>query len=592
MSKMVSDAIVERLQHWGVERIFGYPGDGINGLLGALNRAGNSPKFIQARHEEMAAFEAVGYAKYGDRVGICMATSGPGAVHLLNGLYDAKLDRVPVVAIVGQQPRKVLGSHAQQEIDLQTLFKDVAAAFVQTAMTAEQIPGLIDRAIRIALAERTPTCIIVPSDLQEESYTPPPHALKGFPSSAGYRPAHTVANREDLQRAADVINAGERVAILIGSGARQAREEVVQLAEITGSGVAKALLGKDILDDDLPFVTGTLGLLGTKPSSDMMDGCDTFLMIGSNFPYPKFLPEFEQARGVQIEIDPKQIGIRFPMEVNLVGDAKTTLQALLPLLEPKTDRSWREQIEAGVRDWWQIVEARAMQDADPVNPQRAFWELSAHLPDNAMISADSGSGTNWYARDVKLREGMRASLSGILATMGPAVPYAIGAKFAHPDRPAIALTGDGAMQMNGINELITIGKYWHTWSDPRLVVMVLHNDDLNQVTWEMRAMAGDAKYEASQDIPDFPYAQYAQLLGLNGVRVDDPNQLSSAWAQALSADRPTVLEVIADANVPPIPPHVDISQIKAFTNAVLQGDPDTAGMIKQGIKGKLAEYTK
>jgi pyruvate dehydrogenase (quinone) len=591
MSMMVSDAVVERLQHWGVEKIFGYAGDGINGLLGALNRAGNKPAFIQARHEEMAAFEAVGYAKYGDRVGICMATSGPGAVHLLNGLYDAKLDRVPVVAIVGQQPRKVLGSHAQQEIDLQTLFADVSA-YVQTAMTAEQFPGLIDRAIRIALSERAPTCVIVPADLQEEEYTPPPHALKGFPSSAGYQPAQTVPNAEDLQRAAEVINAGQRVAVLIGSGARGAREEVVQLADVTGAGVAKALLGKDVLDDDLPFVTGALGLLGTKPSWDMMMNCDTLVMIGSNFPYPKFLPGFDQARGVQIEIDPKVIGIRFPMEVNLVGDARTTLRALLPLLEHKSDRSWREEIESGVRDWWQVVEARAMNDANPVNPQRAFWELSSRLPDNAMISADSGSGTNWYARDVKVREGMRASLSGILATMGPGVPYAIGAKFAHPDRPAIALVGDGAMQMNGINELITISKYWQTWTDPRLVVMVLHNDDLNQVTWEMRSMAGDAKYEASQDIPDFPYAQYAQLIGLNGIRVDDPNQLGSAWEQALSADRPTVLEVIADPDVPPIPPHVDFSQVKAFTNAVLHGDPDSVGMIKQGIKGKLAEYTK
>jgi pyruvate dehydrogenase (quinone) len=591
MATMVSDVLVQRLQHWGVEKIFGYAGDGINGILGALNRADNEPEFIQARHEEMAAFEAVGYAKYGDRVGICMATSGPGAVHLLNGLYDAKLDRVPVVAIVGQQPRKVLGSHAQQEIDLQTLFKDVAQ-YVQTAMTAEQLPGLIDRAIRIALSERAPTCVIVPADLQEEEYTPPPHALKSFPSSAGYRPAHTVANTEDVQRAAEVINAGERVAILIGSGARQARDEVVQLAEITGAGVAKALLGKDVLDDDLPFVTGSLGLLGTKPSSDMMMGCDTFLMIGSNFPYPGFLPGFDQARGVQIEIDPKLVGIRFPMEVNLVGDAKTTLQALLPLLEAKSDRSWREQIEANVAEWWQVVEARAMNDANPVNPQRVFWELSSRLPGDVMISADSGSGTNWYARDVKLREGMRGSLSGSLATMGPGVPYAIGAKFAHPDRPAIALVGDGAMQMNGMNELITIGKYWRTWADPRLVVMVLHNQDLNQVTWEMRAMAGDAKYEASQDIPAFPYAQYAQLVGLHGIRVDDPDQLGDAWDQALSADRPTVLEVIADANVPPIPPHVDFSQIKSFTNAVMQGDPDNVGMIKQGIKGKVAEILK
>jgi pyruvate dehydrogenase (quinone) len=589
---MVSDVLVQRLQHWGVKRIFGYAGDGINGILGALDRAGNDPEFIQARHEEMAAFEAVGYAKYGGGVGVCMATSGPGAVHLLNGLYDAKLDHVPVVAIVGQQPRQALGGHAQQEIDLQTLFKDVAHEYVHTAMTAEQFPGLIDRAIRIALAERTPTCVIVPADLQEAKYSPPPHALKALPTSAGYRPAQTLPNSEDLQRAAEVLNAGQRVAMLIGTGARGAREEVVAVAEVTGAGIAKALLGKDVLADDLPVVTGALGLLGTKPSWDMMMGCDTLLMVGSSFPYPQFLPKFDQARAVQIDIDPKMIGIRYPMEVNLVGDAKTTLQALLPLLEPKTDSAWREQIEANVAEWWQVVETRAMNDADPINPQRVFWELSARLPDNAMISADSGSGTNWYARDVKLREGMRASLSGSLATMGCGVPYAVGAKFAHPERPAIALVGDGAMQMNGMNELITIAKYWRAWADPRLVVMVLHNQDLNQVTWEMRSMAGDPKYEASQDIPAFPYAQYAQLLGLRGIRVDDPDQLGPAWEQALSADRPAVLEVIADPNVPPIPPHIDFSQVKGFTQAALGGDPDTVGMIKEGIKGKIAEFTK
>ena len=591
MKTTVSDVIVHRLQQWGVEKVFGYAGDGINGLLGALNRAGNQPEFVQARHEEMAAFEAVGYAKYGDRVAVCLATSGPGAIHLLNGLYDAKLDRVPVVAIVGQQPRQALGGHAQQEVDLQALFKDVAAAYVQTAMTAEQFPGLVDRAIRIAMAERTPTCVIVPADLQEEEHQPPPHALKSLPTSPGYKPPRTAPDLEDLQRAADVINEGERVAVLIGSGARRARDEVVQLAEVTGAGVAKALLGKDVLADDLPFVTGSLGLLGSKPSWDMMMGCDTLVMIGSNFPYPQFLPRFDQARGVQIELDPKVIGIRYPMEVNLVGDARTALQALLPLLAHKRDRVWRERIEAGVRDWWQTVESRAMNQAEPLNPQRVFWELSARLPHNVMISADSGSGTNWYARDVKLREGMRGSLSGLLATMGSAVPYAIGAKFAHPGRPAVALVGDGAMQMNGLAELITVAKYWQAWSDPRLVVMVLRNDDLNQVTWEMRAMAGDAKFEASQDIPGFPYAEYARLLGLGGIRVDHPEAVGRAWDQALQADRPTVLEVIADPDVPPIPPHVDLSQVKALTSAVMHGDSGTRGIIKQGIKDKVAEIT-
>ncbi len=590
-SSTVGDVLVERLQHWGVEQIFGFAGDGINGILGALSHAGNRPRFIQSRHEEMSAFQAVGYAKYGDRIGICLATSGPGAVHLLNGLYDAKLDHVPVVAIVGQQPRHALGGHAQQEVDLQTLFKDVCHEYVHTAMAPEQFPGLVDRAIRIALAERTPTCIIIPADLQEEKYSPPPHALKSLPTSSDYRPPRIVPAEQDLRQAADVINAGERVAVLIGSGARQARDEVVQLADVTGAGVAKALLGKDVLADDLPYVTGAIGLLGTKPSYDLMMDCDTLVMVGTGFPYPRFLPEFDQARAVQIDIDPKMLGLRYPTEVNLAGDAKGTLQALLPMLQRKADRSWRETVESNVADWWRIVEARAMNDADPVNPQRVFWELSSRLPDNAVIAADSGSGTNWYARDVKLREGMRASLSGTLATMGPGVPYVIGAKFAHPDRPAIALVGDGAMQMNGINELITIAKYWNEWADPRLVVMVLHNQDLAQVTWEMRGMEGDPKYDASQDIPAFPYAQYGQMLGLHGIRVDSPDQIGDAWAQALSADRPVVLEVIADANVPPIPPHIELSQVKAYTTSVLRGDTNRVDMVKQGIKGKLAEFT-
>jgi pyruvate dehydrogenase (quinone) len=589
MSSTVADVLVARLQHWGVEQIFGYAGDGINGILGALNRAGDTPRFIQSRHEEMSAFQAVGYAKYGDTFGVCLATSGPGAAHLLNGLYDAKLDHVPVVAIVGQQPRHALGGHAQQEIDLQSLFKDVAHEYVHTAMAPEQFPGLLDRAIRIALSERTPTCIIIPADLQEADYTPPPHALKSLPTSSDYRAPQMIPHADDLARAAEVINAGERVAVLIGAGARGAREQVLQLAETTGAGIAKALLGKDVLDDSLPYVTGALGLLGTKPSFDLMMDCDTLVMVGTGFPYPRFLPEFDQARAVQIDIDPKMLGLRYPTEVNLAGDAAATLDGLLPLLHHKDDRSWRQTVEAGVEQWWKVVEARAMNDADPINPQRVFWELSSRLPDRAMISADSGSGTNWYARDVKLREGMRASLSGTLATMGPGVPYAIGAKFAHPDRPAIALVGDGAMQMNGINELITIAKYWQDWTDPRLVVMVLHNQDLAQVTWEMRGMEGDPRYDASQDIPAFPCADYAQLLGLNGIRVDQPDQIGPGWDSALTADRPTVLEVIADPNVPPIPPHIDLSQIKSYTISVLRGDSSRADMIKQGVKGKLAE---
>jgi pyruvate dehydrogenase (quinone) len=372
--------------------------------------------------------------------------------------------------------------------------------------------------------------------------------------------------------------------MLVGAGALGAADEVVEVAELLGAGVAKALLGKAVVPDDLPFVTGSIGLLGTKPSWDMMTHCDTLLMVGSSFPYSEFLPEEGQARGVQIDIDGRMIGIRYPMEAQLIGDSSATLRALIPLLERKADRSWRERIELNTADWWDLMEERALESADPVNPQRVFFELSKRLPDGAILSSDSGSSANWYARDVRIREGMMASLSGNLATMGPGVPYAIAAKFAHPGRVAVAMVGDGAMQMNGLAELITIKKYWQRWSDPRLIVLVLHNNDLNQVTWEQRAMEGDPRYDASQDIPDFPYARYAELLGLKGIRVDDPEQISSAWEEAFTADRPVVVEAITDPAVPPLPPHITFEQATHFAQSILRGDSDRGGMIRQSLK--------
>jgi pyruvate dehydrogenase (quinone) len=378
--------------------------------------------------------------------------------------------------------------------------------------------------------------------------------------------------------------------MLIGQGAMHAGDEVVQVAETLGAGVAKALLGKSALPDDLPFVTGSIGLLGTKPSYDLMMGCDAFLMVGSSFPYSEFLPQEGKARGVQIDLDGRMIGIRYPMEVNLVGDSKETLKALLPKLERKEDRSWREEIEGGIRDWWELMEQRALLEADPINPQRVFWELSKRLPDGAILTSDSGSSANWFARDVKIRKGMMASLSGTLATMGPGVPYSIAAKFAHPNRPVFALVGDGAFQMNGMNELITIAKYRDRWADQRLVILVLHNDDLNQVTWEQRAMEGDPKFEGSQVIPDFPYAKYAELVGLKGIRVDDPDAIGDAWDEALAADRPVVYEAIVDPEVPPLPPHITLEEAKYFMEAVLGGDPDRGAFIKQSFKQKVEEF--
>jgi pyruvate dehydrogenase (quinone) len=590
MSEKVSDHILSRLRAWGVDHVFAYPGDGINGLLAAWGRAGDNPRFVQARHEEMAAFEAVGYAKFSGKVGVCAATSGPGAIHLLNGLYDAKLDHVPVVAIVGQTARTAMGGSYQQEVDLLSLFKDVASDYVQMVTVPEQLPNVLDRAIRTAYARHAPTAVIIPSDVQDLEYEAPGHAFKMVPSSLGLGRYAPVPADEELQRAAEVLNAGEKVAILVGQGARNARAEVEQLAEVLGAGVAKALLGKDVLPDDLPFVTGAIGLLGTRPSYEMMRDCDTFLAIGSSFPYSQFLPEFGQARGVQIDIDPVMIGMRYPYEVNVVGDSKEALRRLLPLLHRKEDRFWREEIEKNVQRWWQVMDRRATVDAHPINPEYVAHALDPVLPDDAILTSDSGSAANWYARHLRIRGEVRGSLSGTLATMGPGVPYAIGAKFAHPERPAIALVGDGAMQMNGMAELITIAKYWQGWRDPRLIVAIFNNHDLNQVTWEMRSMEGSPQFLPSQEIPDVRYAAFAETLGLRGVRVEKPEQVESAWREAVAADRPCVLEFLTDPAVPPIPPHATWEQIEATAEAVLHGDADRTGMVRQGIRAKIQDF--
>ena len=589
MSDTVADFLLGRLREWGVDRVFGYAGDGINGLLAAWGRAENSPMFVQARHEEMAAFEAVGYAKFSGRLGVCTATSGPGAIHLLNGLYDAKLDHVPALAIVGQTSRSAMGGSYQQEVDLLSLFKDVASDYVQMVTVPEQLPNVLDRAIRVALAQRAPTAIIIPSDVQELDYSPPTHAFKMVPSSVGTSwPTPDPADAA-IREAAEILNAGEKVAILAGQGARGARAQVMELAQVLQAGVAKPLLGKDVLPDTLPYVTGSIGLLGSRPSYEMMRDADTMISIGSNFPYTQFLPEFGQVRGIQIDIDGRFIGMRYPNELNIVGDAAATLKALIPLLQPKERGSWRDTIEDNVARWWKSMEAEAMVTADPINPMRLFWELSQQLPANAIVTSDSGSAANWYARQLRFTDDVRGSLSGTLATMGPGVPYAIGAKFACPDRPVIAMVGDGAMQMNGMAELITIKHYWERWSDPRLVVAVLHNDDLNQVTWEMRAMEGAPKFVESQRIPDVDYAAFAGSLGLRAHTVTDPDDLAGAWRQALSADRPTVLDVRTDPNIPPVPPHATFDQMKDAATALLKGDTNRWNVVKEGVKVKLEE---
>lgn len=589
MATTVGDYLAQRLTEWRITRIYGYPGDGIAGIDMGLRKAGNKPRFIQARHEELAAFMACAHAKFTGEVGVCLATSGPGAIHLLNGLYDAKADHQPVVAIVGQAATTAIGSQYQQEVDLQNLFKDVASEYCVTVASPAATRHCIDRAFRIAMDQKTVTCVIFPKDIQEMAYEDPEQAHNHSPTgiAQGHVTPHIIPKRGDLEAAAKVLNEGKRVALLVGQGALGATDEVIMIADKLGAGIAKSWLGKAVVPDDIPFCTNSIGLLGTKATWDMMQACDTLLVVGSSFPYAQFYPKIGKARGVQIDADGRMLSLRFPMDVCLKGDAKDTLDALLPLIERKEDRSWQEKVIEWSADSWKVAAAKAQTSASKpglINPELLFHELSPLLPDRCILSADSGTAANWYARDIKIRRGMMASGSGNLASMGPAVPYAVAAKFCFPDRVAIALAGDGAMQMNGLNALITAGKYWKEWSDPRLICLVLNNRDLNMVTWEQRAMTGDIKFNASQDLPDFPYAAYADSIGLRGIRVDDPAQVAGAWQQALSSDRPVVLEAVTDPDVPMLPPHITLDQAKIFTKSLLKGDPNEVGIIKQTVK--------
>lgn len=588
MADTVGDFILKRMTEWGVHRVFGYPGDGINGLMGAMGRASDRFDYVRVRHEEMSAFMAGAHAKFTGEVGVCMATSGPGALHLLAGLYDAKMDHMPVVAIVGQQPRAALGSDFQQEVDLQAVFQDLAD-YCQTIVSPAAARHVIDRAFRIAKAERTVAVVIVPNDVQmSAAVASPPRSHGNNYSSATPALAHPLPAAQDLQHAAEILNSGSKVALLVGAGGLHASEEIIQVCDTLGAGAAKALLGKAALPDDLPWVTGSIGLLGTRPSWHLMSECDTLLMIGTTFPYSEFLPKDGQARAVQIDIDPRNVGMRYPSEVNLIGDSAEVLHQLMPLLQRKQDRAWREEIEREVSKWWQDVEAKAMEDADPINPQRVFWELSPRLPEKTILCGDSGSHTNWYARNIKMRPGMMGSLSGKLASMGSGVPYAIAAKMAYPDRPVLAMAGDGAMQMNGNAELLTVKQYWERWDDPRFIVLVLVNHDLNQVTWEQRVLAGDPKYASAQDVIEFPYSAYGRMLGFEGIRVDKPEDIAGAWERAFAADKPVVIEFLTDPNVPPLPPHITWEQAKAYLASLAKFDPDEWGVIKQSFKQMFA----
>ena len=593
----VSDFLIERMASWGISRIYGYPGDGINGIMGALSRSTKNIRFTQVRHEEMAALMACAHAKFTGEVGVCLATSGPGAIHLLNGLYDAKLDHQPVVAIIGQTARMAIGGNYQQEVDLVSLFKDVAHEYVHMASDASQVRHLIDRAIRIAKAERTVTCVIIPNDVQTmEAVRVPPHEHYSVHTGTGHPSSLVIPTDEALEQAAHILNVGNKVAILVGAGAMKATDDVTTIANLLGAGVAKALLGKCALPDDLPFVTGPIGFFGTTATERMMNECDTLLMIGTSFPYSEFLPKEGQARAVQIDIDGRMLSLRYPVEVNLLGDSKETLRRLIPLIHGKAAQEWRNRIEEKIRQWKQEQQVLALRETTLLNPQFVFTALSPLLPDNCIITADSGSTASWYARELNIREGMMASLSGTLATMGCAVPYAIAAKFAYPDRFVIAFAGDGAMQMNGNVELLTISKYWRSWSTPHIIICVLNNRDLNMVTWEQRMMEGDPKLDTTQVTPDFDYAAYANSIGFVGIRVESQDQVTSAWEQALAADRPVLIEAVTDPEVSPFPDHVMMKKVEGLASAVSKGDDaplkHAGHILQQAVEAKMEEMKR
>jgi pyruvate dehydrogenase (quinone) len=580
--KKVSDFLVERLTAWGVDVVYGYSGDGINGILGALGRAGNRPRFIQPPHEELCALMATGHAKYTGKVGVCLVTQGPGAVHALNGLYDAKLDHQPVVAILGQVSQSAAGSSYQQEIDLVSLFKDVAHEHVHVLASAEQAHHLIDRAFRSALSARSVAAIIIPQDVQDQDAAPAPEPEHGkLSTNVGYVAPRVLPQQRELERAAAVLNAGQKVALLVGAGALAAGEEVLAVAERLDAGIAKALLGKAAVPDDLPFVTGSVGWLGTRASNEMMKQCDTLLIVGSQFPYTEFLPKPGQARAVQIDVDGKALGGRYPTEVNLPGDSAETLRALLPLLEPKSSGSFRERVRSLVAESRREQEELAMSEAHPLNPARVFFELNRVLPDGLILAGDCGTATFWYAKYLDVRRGMLASLSGTLATMGSAIPYALAAKVNYPDRPVLALVGDGAMQMNGINALITVAQHWEGWADPRLVIVVLNNRQLSYVTWEQRVLQGDPKFSPSQDLMDFPYARFAEMLGLAAARVSSNEELLQTCERAFHAERPLLIEAITDPNVPPLPTDLTSEQRELLKKAFAQPDDDLPGALHQ-----------
>lgn len=588
MATSVSDFIIDRLIAWDLHRWYGYPGDGIGGFDGAMGRAQDEGKdftYVRPTHEEEAAFMATAHAKFTGGVGVCVSTSGPGAIHLMNGLYDAKGDNAPVVAIVGQQARVSLGSEFQQEINLERAFAD-AAVFVQTVAAPMHAQLVVDKAVRMAKAYRGPAVVILPADVQTMDMEEPTAEHFVSRTGIGYAEDRLRPDDDALARAAEVLNSGQKVAMLVGQGAIGATDEVIAVAERLGAGVITTLLGKQVVPGDVDFHTQQLGLLGSRPSYDMMQKCDTLLMVGTNYPYGEFMPPTGQARAVQIDLSPRHLGIRYPTEVNLWGDAKTTLAALQPHLT-QHETGWQKKIADENRAWNKENTRVAETKADPINPRRAFVSLNERLPENAIITCDAGSTADWYGFHIELGRNQMGNLSGRMASMLAAMPYALAGKFAYPDRPVVCTIGDGAFQMMGMNGLLTVKRHWQEWSNSTFVVLVINNGDLNQVSWEMREV-GDPRWDTAQLVESMDYAGYAELLGLRGIAVDDPEDIDAAFDQAFAADRPVVLDVRCDRNTPPLPAHIAFAQAKGLAESLLSGDPELGQVVKQSSRATAA----
>lgn len=592
MAATVSDFVIRRVRQWGVSRVFGFPGDGIGAFDGALGRAereGDGLEYIRPTHEEICSLMATAHAKFTGEVGVCVATSAPGAFHMINGLYDAKMDNQPVVAIIGQQGLNSLGTFSLQESNLERTLADVAV-YVQTVVSPEQAQAVVDTAFRTARVRLGPAVIILPHDVQE--MTMPELKQENWVSrSSSVAPSTAIVPpHSEILKAAEIINAGSKVTFLVGHGGNGATNEILEAARLAGAGIITALRAKQVVPSDVPHHSQQLGLLGSRPSMDQMADCDTLVFLGTNYPYGQFLPKSGQARAIQVDLKPEQMGLRYPTELNLWGDVKETLAALLPHLEAKTDMSWQNKVVAGMKEWESEMEAQSMVTyEDGANPRRVFHELNKRLPPRAIVTADAGTTADWYGHHIRLRDGMLGDLSGRLATMLAALPYATAAKFAHSERTVVCTIGDGAFQMLGMNELITIKKYLQRWENPQLIILVLHNDDLAQVSWEMRTQDGDPVWSTAQDVESIDYAGYAELLGFKAIRVTKDDEVAAAWDTAFAHRGVTLIDAYTSKNIPPLPPKIAFEFAKNTGMALLKGDPEAGGVARAATKAMVTE---